>query len=143
MSITTDFRRRSATVCGAGALIVGTSLGAVAAPAAASEVTEYGFAGGPECDAATSVAKVIAETETERYVLCQRRDSWPPDVHFIGENKFKPVPNRVDDVGFGPGNYVVNSYGNKILISEHHFEVHGPDGEVISSEVPTSHKFEL
>lgn len=127
--------------------VVGSALGAAlsagAGPAAADTTTDYGFVAGPSCDPATSVAKVIAETDTDRLVICRAVGVFPPDDHYISATKRKPVPFRYDDVGYGPQTYVVRIYEKKLLIGGGSVEIHDAAANTVYQKPLVVHRFEL
>ncbi|BDH59233.1 hypothetical protein [Tsukamurella sp. PLM1] len=137
---------RNAVVARAVMAVAAVALGAgavTAGPAAASEVTEHGFYGGPSCDPAVSAAMVIAETADEKFVICRQNGVFPPDDHMITALNVKPLPFRYDDVKYGPQTYVVDVYGKKLLVGRGYSEFHDEQGKMIWHKPTTEYRFQL
>lgn len=135
---------RRFTRAGLAAVFAGAALTVAGGTATAVPINDHGFVEGPSCDPAEGFAKVIGETEGSRFVVCQKNGSFPPDVYYITVNKAKPFPQRNDDVGFGPGTYVITYQGgHKILVGRDYVEIHnGVTGA--QDHVPASmYKFDV
>ena len=126
MTKTSSIRFTSTTTrAGLAAIIVAGALAAGGGQATASPVNENGFINGPSCDRAEGHSLVIGETESSRFVLCQKNGSVPADVYYITENRGHPVQQRIDDAIFGQGIYVVNYQGgHKLLIGRDYVGMH-------------------